>query len=327
MSQIMNQKQASLLQVSEQGRVMTIAIHNPPANFLTAAIMAELNQQLVALEGRDDIGAIIITSAVEGVFLTHFDVDDIEHAVESIPFPMSAGLVQVLTRSERLLDHVPGTRKLLQHTPLAGVSDVNIFHEVTARMRSMNKVFIAAINGRAMGGGCELAFACDLRLMIDGDASTGVMIGQPEILIGLIPGGGGTQFLTRTLGVAKALEHCLEGKPIAPAEALALGMINRVVSANTLADEAMALAQRMATRSPFAVRAIKQVVYQAASESWDQGMAAEKNAFLASASQANTRRAMQVYIPKIREILASGRTLTLDDFQDLIDGTAVDMTS
>jgi len=323
----MSHKTSSLLQVSEQGRVMTLAINNPPANFLTAAIMAELNQQLVALESRQDIGAVIITSAVEGVFLTHFDVDDIEQAVESIPFPMSAGLVQVLTRSESLLDHIPGTRKLLSHTPMAGVSDMNIFHEVTARMRAMNKVFIAAINGRAMGGGCELALACDLRLMIEGDASTGVMIGQPEILIGLIPGGGGTQFLTRSLGVAKALEHCLEGKPLTPAEALALGMINRVVPVAALTDEAMALAQRMATRSPFAVRAIKQAVYQAASQSWDQGMAVEKNAFLAAASQANTRRAMQVYIPKIREILASGRALTLDDFQEMIDGTAADMTS
>ena len=84
MSQITNQKQASLLRVSEQGRVMTIAIHNPPANFLTAAIMAELNQQLVALESRQDIGAVIITSAVEGVFLTHFDVDDIELAFTTI---------------------------------------------------------------------------------------------------------------------------------------------------------------------------------------------------------------------------------------------------
>jgi enoyl-CoA hydratase len=323
----MNQSSNTLLHVSEQGRVLTIAINNPPANFLTAIIMAELNRLLVALESRDDIGAVIITSAVEGVFLTHFDVDDIEQAVESIPFPMSAGLVQVLTRSESLLDHVPGTRKLLRHTPMAGVSDMNIFHEVTARMRAMNKVFIAAINGRAMGGGCELALACDLRLMIEGDASTDVMIGQPEILIGLIPGGGGTQFLTRSLGVAKALEHCLEGRPLTPAEALELGMINRVVPGEALANEAMVLAQRMATRSPFAVRAIKQAVYQAASQSWDQGMAVEKNAFLAAASQANTRRAMQVYIPKIREILASGRALTLDDFQEMINGTAADMTS
>ena len=137
----------------------------------------------------------------------------------------------------------------------------------------------------------------------------------------------GAPLVTRSLGVAKALEHCLEGTPMAPAEALALGMINRVVPADALAHEAMVLAQRMAMRSPFAVRAIKQAVYQAASQSWDQGMAVEKNAFLASASQANTRRAMQVYIPKIREILASGRALTLDDFQEMINGTAADMTS
>lgn len=315
-----------LLVTSEQGRVLTIKIDNPPANFLTSAIMAQLNSLLIELEKRNDIGAVIITGAVQNIFLTHFDVDDIESAVNSIPFAMPTALVQMLTTSENTLDYVPYARQLLKHTPMAGVSDMNIFHEVTARMRAMNKVFIAAINGRAMGGGFELALACDMRLMVEGEASDGIMVGQPEILIGLIPGGGGTQMLARSLGVAKALEHCLEGQPLSPAQALELGMINKVVPATQLMAEAQTLAQRMALRSPQAIKSIKNAIYQASSMTWDSGMEVEKNAFLTAASQANTRRAMHYYIAKVRALIASGDPMTIDDFSELLAGKAVDMT-
>ncbi|MDO8330941.1 MAG: enoyl-CoA hydratase/isomerase family protein [Fluviicoccus sp.] len=314
------------LQSRLYGRVLVLTLNNPPANFLTSAMMSALNRVLDEIAASQDIGSVILTGT-QGVFLTHFDVDEIDQAVASVPFTMSPQVVKAMTRTEALMDRVPGARRLLSHTPMAGVSDMNLFHEVTAKMRGMDKVFIAAINGRAMGGGCELALACDFRVMIEGSAEDGVMIGQPEILIGLIPGGGGTQALTRSLGVAKALEHCLEGRPITPAEALAMGMVNKVVPVESLMDEAMALAERMARRSPFAVQAIKQAVYQAASMSWNEGMEFEKNAFLSSASQANTRRAMGSYTAHVRTVLAEGRPMTVVDFQDLIDGTAVDMTA
>ena len=105
---------------------------------------------------------------------------------------MPAWLTRLLLESESLLRHLPGARKLLRHTLLAGVADMNLFHEVTAHMRRMDKVFIAAINGLALGGGCELALACDLRLMAEDD-QVERFLGQPEVLIGLIPGGGGTR--------------------------------------------------------------------------------------------------------------------------------------
>ena len=316
-----------LLQLSQHGRVLVVRLNNPPVNFLTSAMMAALNTLLIEVESRHDLGAVVLTGAVDGVFLTHFDVDEIEAAVASIPFPVPTGMATALTRAESALERVPGARRLLKATALGGVVDMNVFHEVTARMRAMNKVFVAAINGRAMGGGCELALACDLRLMVDGDTDSGFLMGQPEILLGLIPGGGGTQMLTRSLGVARALEHCLEGRPLTAAQALELGMINRVVAVERLMPEALALAERMARRSPQAVQAIKQAIYQAASGSWDGGMAFEKNAFLSTASQANTRRAMQLYVERVRSNLAAGRQMTLDDFSDLIAGTATDMTS
>ncbi|EIU3227641.1 enoyl-CoA hydratase/isomerase family protein [Pseudomonas aeruginosa] len=312
------------LRIEQRGRVLQVLLDNPPANFLTTAVMQELADLLDDLEQRQDIGAVILSGAADGVFLTHFDVDEIERAVAPITFSMPAWLTRLLLESESLLRHLPGARKLLRHTLLAGVADMNLFHEVTAHMRRMDKVFIAAINGLALGGGCELALACDLRLMAEDD-QVERFLGQPEVLIGLIPGGGGTQMLARSLGVAKALELCLEGQLLEPRQALALGLVNGLAPAEELLEAADALAQRMSRRSPQAVHLIKRSIYQAASRDWTEGMASEKAGFLSAASQGNTRRAMREYIERVRTITREERPFRRADFDDLTEGNAIDM--
>ncbi|HBN9565184.1 enoyl-CoA hydratase/isomerase family protein [Pseudomonas aeruginosa] len=312
------------LRIEQRGRVLQVLLDNPPANFLTTAVMQELADLLEDLEQRQDIGAVILSGAADGVFLTHFDVDEIERAVAPITFSMPAWLTRLLLESESLLRHLPGARKLLRRTLLAGVADMNLFHEVTAHMRRMDKVFIAAINGLALGGGCELALACDLRLMAEDD-QVERFLGQPEVLIGLIPGGGGTQMLARSLGVARALELCLEGQLLEPRQALALGLVNGLAPAEELLEAADALAQRLSRRSPQAVRLIKRSIYQAASRDWTEGMASEKAGFLSAASQGNTRRAMREYIERVRTITREERPFRRADFDDLTEGNAIDM--
>ncbi len=312
------------LRIEQRGRVLQVLLDNPPANFLTTAVMQELADLLEDLEQRQDIGAVILSGAADGVFLTHFDVDEIERAVAPITFSMPAWLTRLLLESESLLRHLPGARKLLRRTLLAGVADMNLFHEVTAHMRRMDKVFIAAINGLALGGGCELALACDLRLMAEDD-QVERFLGQPEVLIGLIPGGGGTQMLARSLGVARALELCLEGQLLEPRQALALGLVNGLAPAEELLGAADALAQRLSRRSPQAVRLIKRSIYQAASRDWTEGMASEKAGFLSAASQGNTRRAMREYIERVRTIVREERPFRRADFDDLTEGNAIDM--
>lgn len=312
------------LRIEQRGRVLQVLLDNPPANFLTTAVMQELADLLDDLEQRQDIGAVILSGAADGVFLTHFDVDEIERAVAPITFSMPAWLTRLLLESESLLRHLPGARKLLRHTLLAGVADMNLFHEVTAHMRRMDKVFIAAINGLALGGGCELALACDLRLMAEDD-QVERFLGQPEVLIGLIPGGGGTQMLARSLGVAKALELCLEGQLLEPRQALALGLVNGLAPAEELLEAADALAQRLSRRSPQAVHLIKRSIYQAASRDWTEDMASEKAGFLSAASQGNTRRAMREYIERVRTITREERPFRRADFDDLTEGNAIDM--
>ncbi|MBH9317319.1 enoyl-CoA hydratase/isomerase family protein [Pseudomonas aeruginosa] len=312
------------LRIEQRGRVLQVLLDNPPANFLTTAVMQELADLLEDLEQRQDIGAVILSGAADGVFLTHFDVDEIERAVAPITFSMPAWLTRLLLESESLLRHLPGARKLLRRTLLAGVADMNLFHEVTAHMRRMDKVFIAASNGLALGGGCELALACDLRLMAEDD-QVERFLGQPEVLIGLIPGGGGTQMLARSLGVARALELCLEGQLLEPRQALALGLVNGLAPAEELLEAADALAQRLSRRSPQAVRLIKRSIYQAASRDWTEGMASEKAGFLSAASQGNTRRAMREYIERVRTIVREERPFRRADFDDLTEGNAIDM--
>ncbi len=178
----------------------------------------------------------------------------------------------------------------------------------------------------APGGHLEFgeALACDLRLMAEDD-QVERFLGQPEVLIGLIPGGGGTQMLARSLGVARALELCLEGQLLEPRQALALGLVNGLAPAEELLEAADALAQRLSRRSPQAVRLIKRSIYQAASRDWTEGMASEKAGFLSAASQGNTRRAMREYIERVRTITREERPFRRADFDDLTEGNAIDM--
>jgi enoyl-CoA hydratase len=127
-------------------------------------------------------------------------------------------------------------------------------------IESLGKPTIAAVNGFAFGGGCELALACTLR--IAADTAT---FGQPEINLGLVPGFGGTQRLPRLVGKGKAMEMVLTGKPITAVEAMRIGLVNRVVPAADLMPEARKLAQELAEQAPIAMQSIMQAVNQGAS--------------------------------------------------------------
>lgn len=177
--------------------------------------MQELAGLLDDLEQCQDIGAVALSGATGGISLTHSGVDEIERAITSITFSMSAWLAHLLLESENLLCHLPRARKLLRYTLLAGVAGMSLFHEVAAHIRRMDRVLITVISGPAPGGGCELALACDLYLMAKDD-QVKRFLGQPEVPVGLVPGGDGTQILAHSLGIVEILELCLEGQLLKP---------------------------------------------------------------------------------------------------------------
>ena len=140
----------------------------------------------------------------------------------------------------------------------------------------LSKPTIAMVEGFALGGGTELALACDLRI-----ASSRAIFGQPEINLGLIPGGGGTQRLCRLLGYGKAMEMTLTGEMVGAAEALDIGLVNKVVEFEELESAAMALAENIARKSPYTVKVAKRAVRSALDLPFSEGVLAERSEFVA----------------------------------------------
>ena len=140
----------------------------------------------------------------------------------------------------------------------------------------LSKPTIAMVDGFALGGGTELALACDLRV-----ASTRAKFGQPEINLGLIPGGGGTQRLCRLLGYGKAMEMTLTGEMVGAEEALSIGLVNKVVEPEDLEGAALALAQSIARKSPYTVRVAKRAVRAALDLPFTEGILTERSEFVA----------------------------------------------
>ncbi len=140
----------------------------------------------------------------------------------------------------------------------------------------LSKPTIAMVDGFALGGGTELALACDLRV-----ASSRAIFGQPEINLGLIPGGGGTQRLCRLLGYGKAMEMTLTGETVGAAEALDIGLVNKVVECEELEAAAMALAENIARKSPHTVKVAKRAVRSALDLPFSEGVLAERSEFVA----------------------------------------------
>ena len=140
----------------------------------------------------------------------------------------------------------------------------------------LSKPTIAMVDGFALDGGTELALACDLRV-----ASSRAIFGQPEINLGLIPGGGGTQRLCRLLGYGKAMEMTLTGEMVGAAEAMDIGLVNKVVESEELESAAMALAENIARKSPYTVKVAKRAVRSALDLPFSEGVLAERSEFVA----------------------------------------------
>ena len=189
------------------------------------------------------------------------------------------------------LRRVRGIERALERTPAAGVVALERFHEIFLTMNRSGAVFVAAMNGSAMGGGCELALACDVRVMAEGDFG----VGQPEILFGFPPGGGGTQRLARLLGSAKALRLVLDGGPVSPAEALRIGVIDELVPREDLLEHAMGVAARLGARPKAAVAACKRAVYEGGSLPLADGLRVERSEFMATLGTRVAEDAMAAY--------------------------------
>jgi enoyl-CoA hydratase len=315
---------APTVRADRYGRAMLVTLDNPPRNFMTGAMVRELDELTRELEGDRSIGSVVITGAHPEAFITHFDVAEITAGSEASP-ELSPGAMGTALRAVETAARVPGAEGRLTRTPLAGVLELRRIHELFLRMNRMDKAFVAAINGTATGGGCELALACDIRVMAAGDH----MIGLPEESVGIIPGAGGTQRLARALGPARAIELILEARTLSPDEALETGLVHRVVPPEQLLHEAGTTAERLARRSPLAVQAAKRAVYEGGSRPLAQGLQLERAAFMAAAASPQAIRAMRAYADQVTQLPEDVLAPWSDEetMRAWREGTSVDLTS
>jgi enoyl-CoA hydratase len=275
----------------ERGRVLVATLANPPHGLMDRSMVAALSDVVARAERDPDVGGVVLTGAHPERFLAHYDVAELLAGAQAGP-AVSAAAAGAALRAVGGLRRVPRAEEALARTPAAGLVELERFHELFLRMGRCGAVFVAALNGSAMGGGCELALACDVRLAARGEHR----IGQPEILFGFPPGGGGTQRLARLLGSARALRLILDGGPLGPDEAAELGVVDRIVDPGALLDEAVAEAARLGARTKAAVAACKRAVYEGGSMALADGLRLERAAFMSTLASPEAVAAMRAYV-------------------------------
>lgn len=218
--------------LEKQERIGLVIIDHPPANTFNLAALEDFETALDELESDRDIRVVVITGAGEKCFSAGFDVSDEANIERTVPKGQ----------------------------------------ELWRRVDRFSRPIIAAINGYALGGGCELAISCHFRIMVDQPKA---QIGLTEVNLGVIPGWGGTQRLPRLVGRARALDMILFGKKINAPEALEVGLINQVATPDRLMDQAMDLAGRLAERPPLSVSCVLKAMSAGLYGGLDAGLQAE----------------------------------------------------
>jgi enoyl-CoA hydratase len=245
--------------VEQKDEIAIVTINRPKVlNALNQKTLEELADGMIGLKADERIRAVILTGAGEKSFVAGADISELEK-----------------------LD------------PLSAQETARFGQRVTRIIESVGKPVIAAINGFALGGGCELAMACTVRL-----ASEKAKLGQPEVKLGLIPGYGGTQRLARLVGWGRALEMILTGDPISADEAHRIGLVNRVIPAEELMTEAEKLAKAMASVGPVAVRLAMEAVYGGYGLTPDDGLEWEASQFGLVYATEDAKEGLKAFLEK-----------------------------
>ncbi len=242
--------------VERDERVGIVTLNRPKElNALNFQLVSELADAFEVFDREETIGCIVLTGAGEKAFAAGADIKEMAN---KSPIDMLTG-----------------------------------GFDAWARIKRIHKPVIAAVNGYALGGGCELALHCDMIV-----ASENARFGQPEIAIGIIPGAGGTQRLARTLGKYRTMEMVLTGAQISAQEMAAHGLVNRVVPKGEHLVEAVKLAKTVAAQAPIAARLAKDAVLAAFETSLEEGLEIERKNFFLLFSTEDMREGMRAFIEK-----------------------------
>ena len=246
------------LTLSVDDRIATLTVNRPDKlKALDNATIGELGAAIDEVRGRDEIGGVILTGAGRA-FVAGADISELE----------AHGAISARALAQR-------------------------GQEIFRRFETSSKPIIAAVNGFALGGGCELAMACHIRL-----AGEHAKFGQPEVKLGLIPGYGGTQRLARLVGKGRALQLLLTGEMIDAAEAFRIGLVNRVLPAGELLGAATAMLRQILANGPLAVAECIEVVNRGFDITLEEALALEATAFGLLASTEDKREGTRAFVEK-----------------------------
>lgn len=249
---------ASLATTSKQGRVAVVSLNRPDAlNALSPDLMAALNVELRRVDQDPEVAAVVLTGAGKAFA-----------AGADIKFMTSKSTFADVERDDFIAP----------------------WEEVLPKM---GKPVVAAVNGVALGGGCEVAMMCDVIV-----ASEKAKFGQPEVKLGTIPGAGGTQRLTRAIGKSNAMYLCLTGEMISAQEAQAMGLVTKVLPADKLLSEAVAIAGKMGAMSIPVLRSVKQAVNAAYETTLTQGVKTERRIFQSTFALKDRAEGMAAFVAK-----------------------------
>lgn len=237
--------------------VATVLLQRPPMNALNRQMQEEIREIASSLSARRDVGAVVVHGGPK-VFAAGADIKEMA----------DMSYQEMLLASTDLQDCFTAVARIPQPT-------------------------IAAITGYALGGGCELALCCDLRI-----AAEDARLGQPEITLGIIPGAGGTQRLPRLIGVARAKDLILTGRHVDAREALEMGMVNAVVPSDETYDSALRLARRLAAGPALALRAAKEAIDHGLDTDLATGLDIERVRFAGLFATEDQRIGMQAFMEK-----------------------------
>lgn len=244
-----------------------------------------------------DVRVVVFTGSHPQRFISHADLAWLQKDGSGIP-PVSPRITSLVSRIAHYADRVKFLRWVVSKTPLTGAIQLDRMHKTFVRMTTSSTIFVAAVNGSALGLGAEISWACDLRLMAEGD----YVIGQLEVLLGFGPGAGGTQRLPRLIGSHRALVAILEGRPFSAEEALAIGAIDEIVPADQLIARAVERGKYLAARPRKAIAAIKRAVNVGGSLSMAEGLHLERAEFLALLPERQAQSIMQHYVRGTAEV-------------------------
>jgi enoyl-CoA hydratase len=247
------------LRITAEDRVSLVTVNRPEKlNALNTALLEELLATLTDLGADEGCGVIVITGAGDRSFIAGADIKEMDGK-----------------------------------TPLEARAYSELGQEIAHKLETMRKPTIAAVNGYALGGGCELALACDIRL-----ASTNASFGQPEINLGIIPGWGGTQRLARATNIGYAKELILTGRMVDSAEALERGLVQHVYPPEELMQRTMELARLMATRSPVALYYAKESTNRALHGDIGGNLVHEADLYSLMFSTDDAREGLRAFVEK-----------------------------